>query len=302
MPGNSHSLERIVTTVLDTHDRARQGQTGAATGWLAQLNVEYANTDGRTHLRAKTHSGPLTIQKSLYPEGPAVCHTLILHPPSGVVENDRLDINVKLNTGSHALITMPGASKWYRSQGCTAEQCVRIHVAAGAVLEWLPPETIIFNHARAALHTRVDVQAGASYIGWEIVCLGRTASGETFKAGALRQTTEVALAGELLWNERCHVHGGSPLLASRVGLARAPVTAVMLAAGKSAAPHLMAQCRGVKADAESLTGTTAMPNIFIARYAGHSSEQARNYFIALWRLLRPLFAGREAVTPRIWNT
>ena len=152
------------------------------------------------------------------------------------------------------------------------------------------------------MHTSIDLAAGACYIGWEILCLGRTASGETFDAGNIRQTTEVAVAGDLIWSERCHLAGGSRLLAAAAGLGSSPVSAVMLAAGRSIAPELVAQCRGMPLDGAARSGITALPNILVARYAGHSSEQAKGYFVGLWRLVRPFFTGRTAVTPRIWST
>jgi urease accessory protein len=274
----------------------------AKPGWLARLHLEYARTERGTHLSRKAHSGPLTIQKALFPEGPDVCHTLILHPPGGIAGNDTLAVDVKLDARAQVLITMPGATKWYRTQDAAATQRLNVSVGVGAMLEWLPPETIVFNNAAARMHTSVDVAAGGCYLGWEILCLGRTASGEKFAAGDIRQTTEISIAGELVWSERCRLDGGSPLLASAAGLDDAPVSAIMLAAGKGVAPELVAQCRQIKPDGAARSGITAMPDIFIARYVGHSSEQAKCYFIELWRLLRPLLAGRAAVTPRIWTT
>ena len=231
-----------------------------------------------------------------------MCHTLILHPPGGIAGGDQLEIGIRLQAGAQVLVTLPGASKWYRSRDAAATQRVRVSVAAGAALEWLPPETIVFNEAAAIMQTSIDLAAGGSYIGWEILCLGRTASGERFDAGNIRQTTEITVAGELIWSERCHLAGGSGLLTSAAGLGGAPVSAVMLAAGKSVIPELVAQCRDMKPGDGARCGITAMPNVFAARYVGHSGEQAKCYFIDLWRLLRPFFAGRAAVTPRIWTT
>jgi urease accessory protein len=42
--------------------------------------------------------------------------------------------------------------------------------------------------------------------------------------------------------------------------------------------------------------------LLVARYLGHSSEAARHWLSQIWQVLRPAFAGREAQTPRIWNT
>lgn len=270
--------------------------------WHARLDLGYTLVHARTGLTRRSHSGPLHIQKSLYPEGPEVCHTLILHPPGGIAGGDHLEIGVGLDAGAQVLVTMPGAGKWYRSRDSAAALRLRVSVGAEATLEWLPPETIVFNNAAASMHTSIDVAAGGCYFGWEILCLGRTAAGETFDAGDIRQTTEIAVAGDLVWNERCHLAGGSRLLASAAGLGGAPVSAVLLAAGKNVLPELVAKCRDIKLDGPARSGITAMPNIFAARYAGHSSEQAKCYFIQLWRVLRPFFTGRAAVTPRIWTT
>lgn len=242
------------------------------------------------------------MQKPLYPEGPAVCHTLILHPPGGIVGNDTLDIGIKLQEGSQVLVTMPGASKWYRSQGAPATQRVGINVGPDAMLEWLPPETILFNGAIAKLHTAIKLAAGGNYLGWDILCLGRTAAGEKFAAGEIHQTTDISIAGVPVWGERCRLGGGAPLLESPVGLAGLPVSAVMIAAGKSVPAELLARCRAVSSDVRASTGISAMPNILVARYIGSSCEQAKRYFVALWQVLRPFFSGRAAVPPRIWNT
>ena len=112
-------------------------------------------------LTRRMHSGPLAVQKSLYPEGAAVCHTLILHPPGGVVGADTLTIELDLRAGSHALVTMPGAGKWYRSDRADASQQVEADIGPGATLEWLPPETIVFNGAHVRLRTAIGTCSSA---------------------------------------------------------------------------------------------------------------------------------------------
>jgi urease accessory protein len=282
----------IETDVLNAPPRA---------GWQAHLRLEYAFVRARTVLTGRTHSGPLTVQKALYPEGPDVCHTLILHPPGGIAGNDTLAVDLKLNEGARVLITMPGATKWYRTEDAPATQKLNAKVGAGATLEWLPPETIVFDRAAVRMQTSIDLDGG-NYLGWEVLCLGRTASGETYDAGDIRQATEISVAGELVWSERCRLNGGSRLLAAPAGLNGAPVSAILLAAGQTVVPELVAKCREIKLEGPARNGITAMPKIFIARYLGHSSEQAKCYFIDLWRLLRPCFTECEAVTPRIWTT
>ena len=136
----------------------------ARAGWRAHLQLEYAVARARTALTRRTHSGPLIVQKALYPEGPDVCHTLILHPPGGIAGNDTLAVDLKLNDGAKVLITMPGATKWYRTADTPATQKLNARVGMGATLEWLPPETIVFDRAAVRMQTSIDLHGG-SYIG-----------------------------------------------------------------------------------------------------------------------------------------
>ena len=62
------------------------------------------------------------MQKPLYPEGKAVCQTILLHPPSGIAGGDQLHIPARVGPQAHAQITTPGAGKWYRSGGADASQ------------------------------------------------------------------------------------------------------------------------------------------------------------------------------------
>ena len=142
----------------------------------------------------------------------------------------------------------------------------------------------------------VRLQGGARYLGWEILCLGRTGSGETFAQGELRLSTKLYRDGRLLWLERGRIQGGGALLGSPAGLQGKPVCATLVAA--SAFPTIdLAACRQV----ESLF-VTQLPGVLIARYLGDSSEQAKKLFAGLWTVLRPAVFGREARMPRIWST
>jgi len=277
----------------------------AADGWSAALDLRFERHAHRTVLASRTHHGPLRVQRPLYQEGDAVCQAIVLHPPGGVVAGDRLSIDVTAAPGAHALLTTPGATKWYRSIGPEASQHVRLAVEAGAVLEWMPLESIVFDGARIDQRLRVDLAGDARYVGWEITCFGRTASGERFTRGRLRQRTEVYQGSRPVFVEYADVEGGSRVLTSRAGLAGYTVSALMLAAGFDAGSDtgrdLIAALRAVPAREEDLVGITTLPQMIIARYLGHSAHAARDWFTNLWRVLRPVMLEREAVPPRIWS-
>jgi urease accessory protein len=274
----------------------------ADAGWAARLALEYALREGRTVLSGREHNGPLLVQKSLHPEGDAVCHNIILHPPGGIAGGDSLALEARLGAGSAALLTTPGAGKWYKTAGDTAHVAQRFDIGRGAVLEWLPQASIVFDRARAEAKTEIFLEQDGLYLGWDITCMGRTASGERFDSGELRQRTEVWQQGRRLWCEYARLAGGDPMLASKAGLAGYTVSATMIAAGRAIPKDLLEQCRSVEAEAGAQSGITALPCVLLARYLGHGSEAAMLFFIALWSLLRPALAGRGAVPPRIWTT
>ena len=273
-------------------------------GWEAQLGLRFERSIGRTVLAGRQHRGPLVVQKALYPEGDAVCHAVIVHPPGGIVGGDRLEIDAALGPGAHALITTPGATRWYRSAGPAATQTLRFRVAAGATLEWLPQESIFFEGCRARNRIEFDVETGATLLAWEIVCLGRVRSGERFARGEAFQCLSLHVGARLCWTERGRLAAGARSLASRVGLGGRPVfgTALFRPVPAAEASRLLDACRAAENAAEGATGLTLLGDVLVGRYLGDSAEEARAVFAGWWAILRPLLAGCAAVRPRIWST
>ena len=285
-------------------------------GWLASLALGFENPHGlRTTLTRREHLGPLRVQKALYPEGAGVCHAIVIHPPGGIAGGDQLTVDIELATNAHALITTPGASKWYKTRASPsltvappasvpASQRIALRLGQGAVLEWLPQETIVFNRANARTEAIVELADDALYLGWEVLCFGRTAAGETFSAGRFHQRTTIRRRGSIIWNERGTLEGGGTLMDSPIGLGGHPVCATFLAAGRDVPQSLLDAARNAIAplpQAERVA-LTRLPNLIVARYLGPSGEQAREAFVALWRVLRPALARRDAVLPRLWST
>lgn len=267
-----------------------------ARGWLARLELGFAVEDGRTRLVHRRHHGPLLVQRTFHPEG-EVCHAYLIHPPGGVVGGDRLELALECRRGARALITTPAAGKFYRSAGGWAALQQRLAVAAGAALEWLPQEQIVFQGAKVDALTRVDLAVGAGFIGWEIACLGRPASDEGFGDGMLRQRFELWRDGRPLLLERLRLQGGGPELSAAWGLGGASVLGTLVAVGADGAAEELA-----RAAAGERAAVTRLGDVLVARYLGHGAERAREVFADVWAALRPVLFGREACAPRIWTT
>ncbi|KQV81072.1 urease accessory protein UreD [Massilia sp. Root351] len=289
------------------------GADAAHPPWQASLSLRFADDQGTTRLVERRHSGPLRVQKPLYPEGGAVCHAIIVHPPGGVVGGDKLELSATVGEGAHAFLTTPGAAKWYKANGKVSRQTVRLHAGAGAAIEWLPQETIFFDDARVELAQDITLEAGASYIGCEILCMGRRASGETFRSGRVAQRTRIRQGARLLWWEQGALtpHG----IASPLGMDGHSVCATLLAVGAPLPASVLAAIRRDGAAATgsgsampgaassaAVFGATQMKGLLAVRYLGDDSEAAREIMLAAWRTLRPALLGRAPFDPRSWRT
>ena len=134
-----------------------------AASWKASLSLGFRNIDRKTVLAERRSDGPLVVQKALYPEGPERCHAIVVHPPGGIAGGDELALEVRTEREANALLTTPGAAKWYRSAGAWAKQRLQFEVEGS--LEWLPRETIVFDGALADLRCDIALKEGARYIG-----------------------------------------------------------------------------------------------------------------------------------------
>ena len=199
-----------------------------AASWKASLSLGFERHGTRSVLAKREQDGPLVVQKPLYPEGDGVCHAIVVHPPGGIAGGDQLALRVACAPASHAVLTTPGAGKWYRSAGAWAQQSLDFRVEG--TLEWLPRETIVFDGAHANFECSVELRHDAHYIGWEVLCLGRSGSGERFAEGEIRLEQRINRDGRLLWLERGRIEGGSRIMSSPAGLAGRSVCGTMVAA------------------------------------------------------------------------
>jgi len=141
----------------------------------------------------------------------------------------------------------------------------------------------------------------AQFLGWEILCFGRRASGEGWHTGGLRLRTRIRQAERPLWCERANILAGSGFDSSPVGLGGYSVSGTFVAAGSDVNAELLAACRTmVPSGDDSRVGVTTLPRVLLARYLGHSSQDAFSWFTSLWTALRPALLRQPAVAPRLW--
>ena len=244
--------------------------------------------------------GPLSVQRPFFPEGDSA-HVYLLHPPGGIAGGDDLEIDVSLAGGSSALVTTPGAAKFYRSRGPVATQSQALWVADGALLEWFPQENIFFPGANARIRTDIHLDGTARVAAWEIQCLGRPVIDERFDRGSLDAALNLVRDGRPVLRERLRVDGDAGL-DGRSGLRGFPVSATLLLNGADkdvleAARRILPEMSG-----SLVHGLTLVEDLLLARVLARATEPVRRVFTALWREWRPRVPGRAPCEPRIWAT
>jgi len=274
--------------------------------WLGKLDLHYRR-DGERTIAHDRHEGPLRVLQRLYPEGPGICHHVLVHPPGGIAGGDEMEIEARLDTGTHALITTPGATRFYRSNGPAAAQRATLRVADTARLEWLPLETIAYRGCIGENRVRIELAVGAEMIGWDVLALGLPAAAEPFDAGVFTQQLE--LPG--CWLERGRIAASDArLLDSPLGLAGRRVVVTMWFAGGSALPTarrdaLLDSAR--EAAAATPLGpfcgvTSPHERIVVLRALATRVEPAMALLCKVRERWRRLAWDLAANPPRVWQT
>jgi len=272
--------------------------------WNATLELDYTRHADKTvgHFR---HSGPLRILQSLYPEGPGICHNVIVHPPGGLVGGDTLDLSFTAGTGAHGLITTPGATRFYRSTGERALQNTRLSLEAGARLEWLPLEAICYSGCLAENRLTMNLAPGAELIGWDVTAFGLPVANQPFERGQFCQHIE--LPG--VWLERARIDAADKLLLdSPLGLAgqRCMASLFFVAGSKLTRQHReqALDCARAVIDVHPLRASAGATSpdgqVVVVRVLAPLVEPAMGLLKQVWQAWRGHFWQLPAATPRIW--
>lgn len=273
--------------------------------WHARLNLDYTLEAERSVARY-LHQGPLRILQSLYPEGDAICHNVLVHPPSGLVGGDTLDMKVTVGPGSHGLVTTPGATRFYRSEAGLATQQVHARLETGSRLEWLPLEAIAYNGCDGLNHAVFDLAPGAELITWDITALGLPAADLPYVQGTFRQHLEIPG----VWLERGTLSAtDTRLMDSPLGLAGQRCMATLVfAAGSAMANERIERalaCARELLEASELRLTTGATSphqqVIVLRVLSPVTEPAMQLLRQVWAAWRHEMWGMQGTYPRLWH-
>ncbi len=267
--------------------------------------IGFGQRGGRTRLTHLYQRDPLRV---LFP-APAAgdCALAVLVTTSGgLVAGDNLDVSVNLAPGAVAHVTGSAAEKIYRSTGRTTAIGQALSIATGAALEFLPPETILFDGARLRRETNIELAAGSAFLGGGILIFGRRARGERFTNGFLREVWEVRRDNQLIWGDALHLEDDVARLVEDPACfngAAAFGTLIFSPPGGNARSFLdcvrAAQSAGAATGMQA--GVTAIAGFIVARWLAADAMLLRRAYSDLVAHIRSTALGLPPQLPRNWQ-
>jgi len=257
-----------------------------------ESRVAFAVRDGGTRLVDLYQRDPCRV---LFPdpEPGEPPQAVLVTTSGGVAGGDSLRMAIAAGPGAHAVVATQAAEKIYRaapgSEACRID--VTIDLGAGAVLDWLPQETIVFQGALLRRRTVADVAPGAALLACEMVVLGRAASGERFTAGLLLDSWSVRRAGRLAWTDTLRVEGET---LGGAGFGPANALATVIGVWDAPGPQFEGARALLESEGKVRAGVTVVNGVMVARLLGEAT-QVREAGIRL------LCGLRGRAMPRVWH-
>ncbi len=269
------------------------------------VELGFAYRDGITRLSHLHQTDPLRV---LFPTPSAgdPLQAVVVTTSGGLVGGDRLSVDVHLDPGAIAHVTASAAEKIYRSNGPTTVIRQALAVGETGVLEFLPPETILFNGARLLRETVIKLMPGAGFLGGDIVIFGRRARGERFINGFLREVWKVLRPGELIWGDALHLDGDVAEIIDNPGCfdGAAAFATMILAPGAQDPGSFLDNARNVQSASVKdglRAGLTVVAGLVIARWLATDAALLRRAYAELACHFRREAIGLPPHLPRLWH-
>ncbi|MBM3554544.1 MAG: urease accessory protein UreD [Alphaproteobacteria bacterium] len=260
--------------------------------------LRFVQAEGRTRLAHLYQRAPCRL---LVPDAePGELLSLAQVTTSGgLAGGDRLDLMIGAGPGARGQVVGAAAEKIYRAVDEPCRIATRLEVGAGAYLEYLPQETILFEGARLARRIDIDIAPEGRLLAADMLVYGRQARGEEFTTGQMRDRWHLRRAGRLVWVEATDLLGSDLAFAQKAGLGGAKASASVLYVGKDGAAFLE-RARALVAEAWR-AGVTWLDGLLLARWLDDDPQRLRRQVSDYLAAARGALLGLPAAVPRLWR-
>jgi urease accessory protein len=227
--------------------------------------------------------------------GPTL-EAVLINTGGGIACGDRFDVEVDAGPHAQVILTTPAAEKAYRSDGPTAEITVRMTLADGADLAWMPQETIVFDQARLARRIEAHMTTDARLLLFEMTVFGRTARGEEVREGFFEDRWRIRREGRLVYADTLRLDGPVANLLDRpaiAGGARALATMLYVAAD---AESLLEETRSLLEGSICQAGASVWNGLLAVRFLGRDGAELRRDARGFLKRFR------GCALPRVWQS
>lgn len=260
------------------------------------IRAHFSTTAGRTAAARLYAAGGLRLRCPTV--GPGLtpgCEGVIINTAGGMVGGDHAALAIEAGPGAGVTLTTQSAEKIYRSTGVPTRVDTALRLGAGALLEWLPQETILYDRAAFHRSLAVEMAGDATLLLVESLVFGRLAMGEVFATGALRDRWRIRRDGALAFAEDLRIGDDVAALMRRPALGGGAQGAATLLLVAPDAEARLAAVREVLATAPCPGGASAWNGLLLARLLSPSPAPMRAAIMQVLAALR----GRAA--PRVWQ-
>ena len=269
---------------------ASQNRTFAANRATGHIALSVVAAGGVTRRQNVHEDGSLRVR---FPNAaPETLEAVIVNTGGGMTGGDRFAIEIEVGEGASLIAGTAAAEKIYRSNGPDAEMSVRLDLAEGAKLAWLPQETILFDRARLSRRIDIDLCESSSLLMAEAVVLGRAAMGEAVNHGFFADRWRVRRDGKLVFADTAWLEGAiaARLIEPAVANSGIAIATVLIAPGGD---ETLASLRALNETFAGEVGISAWDGFAVARLCAKDGAALRHDLVAV------LAALGQAV-PRLW--
>ena len=260
------------------------------------LDVKFRRRGEATILESLRQEGCLKARLTRPEPGSWTC-LVALNCSGGVAAGDLLHVVLEAGEGARVTLAGQAAERFYRAMpgSLPAQLRTELQIAPGAAIEWLPQETILFNHANLERELDVRVTADAWFLAVETLIFGRTAMGEEVRQVRLRDRIRLRRDGRLILQDAVRLDGDAAALLDRPAVGGGARAVATIVHASPEAEAVLDGLRAVLSETQTQWGASGWNGMLVARICAVSGRYARSAVIAGLAALR----GARPL-PRVW--
>lgn len=257
-----------------------------------RARIGFKRSGTGTRLADLHQSGCTKIRLPKVYEGPPVA--VLINTSGGLTGGDELNYEAELTADTHAIVTSQAAERAYRKSAGVARVDTRLNAGAGATLEWLPQETILFNASGLHRTMTVELEADARLLAIESVVVGRTAMDETVDQVDFRESWRVHRDGKLVFADDVRLEGDAQEILKTSATADHGLAFATLIDCAPDADTRLSRARTALDTCGTTAAASAWNGVLVARFVGADGRRLRDGLMSF------LKSYRSSDLPRVW--